>query len=46
MRILADENIDYPVIKKLRENGLEVLSIMDLHQGENDNFVLDVAQKA
>ena len=45
MRILADENIDYPVVRKLRDSGLEVFSIMDLHQGENDNFVLSVAQK-
>ena len=45
MRILADENIDYPVIRKLREQGFEVLSIMDMHQGEDDNFVLSVANK-
>jgi predicted nuclease of predicted toxin-antitoxin system len=45
MRILADENIDYPVVQKLRANGLEVLSIMDLHQGESDNFVFSVANE-
>lgn len=33
------------VIKKLRESGLEVLSVMDLHQGENNNFVLSEAQE-
>lgn len=43
MRILADENIDYPVVRKLRDKGFEVFSIMDMHQGENDNFVLSVA---
>jgi len=31
MRILADENIDYPVVRKLRDSGFEVLSIMDMH---------------
>lgn len=40
MRILADENIDYPVVRKIRDSGLEVLSIMELYQGENDNFVI------
>ncbi|HEV7379114.1 MAG TPA: DUF5615 family PIN-like protein [Dyadobacter sp.] len=45
MRILADENIDYPVVRKLREKGFEVFSIMDMHQGENDDFVLSVANK-
>ena len=43
MRILADENIDYPIVRKLREHGFEVLSIMDMYQGENDNFVSAVA---
>lgn len=45
MRILADENIDYPVIRNLRELGFEVFSIMDMHQGEDDNFVLSVANE-
>ena len=45
MKILADENIDYPVVIKLRESGFEVLSIMDMHQGENDNFVLSIANQ-
>lgn len=45
MRILADENIDYPVVRKIRDSGLEVLSIMELYPGENDNFVLSVARE-
>ena len=45
MRILADENIDYPAGKNLRGSGFDVLSIMDMHRGENDNFVLSVANK-
>ncbi|MBD2753560.1 DUF5615 family PIN-like protein [Spirosoma validum] len=40
MKILADENVDFPVIYLLRDNGFEVLSIAEDDFGTIDENVL------
>ena len=45
MKILADENIDYPIIKLLREEGFEVFSIFEENRSVNDQTVLEIANQ-
>lgn len=45
MLILADENIDYPVIKNLRERGFEIISILEENPSISDENVLDFSMK-
>jgi predicted nuclease of predicted toxin-antitoxin system len=45
MKILADENIDYPIIKHLRAEGFEIVSIIEDNRGIDDKNVLAVANQ-
>ncbi len=45
MIIVADENIDYALIKELRQRNLQVISIQEENSGINDYNVLDYAFK-
>lgn len=45
MQFLADENIEYPVIRILRSNGVEILAIRDLMKGATDSEILEFAFK-
>lgn len=45
MQFLADENIEYPVIKILRSNNLNVLAVRDLMKGATDSEILEYAFK-
>jgi predicted nuclease of predicted toxin-antitoxin system len=45
MLILADENIDYPVIKTLRKKGFEIISILEEKPSISDENVLDFSIK-
>jgi len=40
MKLVADENIDYPIIVRLRSQGFEVQAIADLAVGAPDEQVL------
>ena len=40
MKLLADENIDRPVVEKLRDKGLEVVSVDEDLKGASDRKVL------
>ena len=44
MRILADENLDGPIVAWLRENGHDVLWIADRWPGLPDDKVIDEAE--
>lgn len=48
MRILADENIDYPIVLGLRDLGFLCDTILEIQQGISDEVVLgkSVAQGA
>lgn len=40
MRIVADENVDRPIIDQLRAAGFEVVAIAEIGQGATDDLVL------
>ena len=43
MRFLADESCDFAVVRALRGEGFDVLSISETHSGVSDEFVLTLA---
>ncbi|MBP7865807.1 MAG: DUF5615 family PIN-like protein [Acidobacteria bacterium] len=44
MRLLADENIPGMLIRALRDNGVDVLWILESHRGDSDRAILDLAR--
>lgn len=46
MRLVADENIDFPLVVALRRVGVEVLSIEESHPGIDDRQVIQIAEAA
>jgi len=36
-KILADENVDFSIVKKLRENGFEVISVLNKYKDALSN---------
>jgi len=45
MHLLADESVDYGIIKNLRSLGIEILSIMEISPGISDQEVLKLANQ-
>jgi predicted nuclease of predicted toxin-antitoxin system len=45
MKLVADESIDFGIIKLLRENKIEVLSIAHVNKGISDIEVLNIANE-
>ena len=45
MKILADENIDLPILDRLRKDGYNVLSIREMQPGMTDEEVINIANK-
>ena len=43
LKILADENVDYQIIKNLRNKGFNVISILENYRGTPDKEVLNLA---
>ncbi len=41
MPILADESVNYKIVKKLRNHGFEVISILEKHPSISDKAVLE-----
>jgi hypothetical protein len=41
MPILADESVNYKIVKELRNNGFEVISILEKHPSISDKAVLE-----
>jgi len=44
LRILADESVDYRIIKALRNKGFEVISILEENPGIPDKDVIGLAK--
>ncbi|ADT84889.1 DUF5615 family PIN-like protein [Thermococcus barophilus] len=44
MKFLADENIPLKVVKKLREEGFDIISITELNPGISDEKVAEISQ--
>jgi predicted nuclease of predicted toxin-antitoxin system len=45
MRFLADESCDFNIVRILRKEGYDVLSIAESHSGYEDEFIMDLAKK-
>lgn len=45
MKFLADESVDFPIVRLLRQNHQDVLSILEDHQSALDDFILNLADK-
>ena len=45
MKLVADESVDFGIIKLLRENKIEVLSIAHQKKGISDIEVLNIANE-
>jgi len=45
VKILADENVDYPIVEQLRGNGHQVWYVVEMEPRISDNAVLDVANR-
>jgi predicted nuclease of predicted toxin-antitoxin system len=43
VKILADENLDGPIVAWLREQGHDVLWAAESHPSKNDAFLIDLA---
>lgn len=44
MKLIADESVDFGIIKKLRIKNFEIISILESHSGISDIEVLEIAQ--
>jgi predicted nuclease of predicted toxin-antitoxin system len=45
VNLLADENIDRPIIDRLRKAGHQVLSVAEMAPGVTDDFIIELANK-
>lgn len=45
MKFVADENIDQPIVTRLRAAGHTVLAIAEMEPGVSDTVVLDIANQ-
>jgi predicted nuclease of predicted toxin-antitoxin system len=45
LKILADENVDFRIVKQLREAGITVLTVVESSSGISDIQVMELALK-
>ncbi|GLV47162.1 hypothetical protein TJA_03360 [Thermus sp. LT1-2-5] len=45
MKVLADEGVDFPIVRRLRRWGLEVLYVAELAPGAKDHEVVALAKE-
>jgi len=45
MKFLADENIPLKVVKRLREDGLDIISVADIQIGMDDEEIAKLSEK-
>jgi len=44
LKILADENVDYRIIKDLRKKGFDIISILEDFRGISDKEIIELAR--
>lgn len=44
LKILADEDVDYRIVRELRKKGFEVVSVLEDYKGVSDKEVLRIAK--
>ena len=45
MKFLADENMDAPIVERLRQDGHEIWYVIEMSPGIDDDTVLDLANQ-
>ena len=45
LKIFADENVDYRIIKYLRNEGFYIISVLEDYRGISDKAVLSLAKE-
>lgn len=45
MNLVANESLDFPIVKALRKEGFSVYSILETHPGADDETVLKIARQ-
>jgi predicted nuclease of predicted toxin-antitoxin system len=45
VKIVADESVDFPIIRKLRENDFEVVAVVEVCPSVSDTEVLQLANE-
>jgi predicted nuclease of predicted toxin-antitoxin system len=45
MKFVADENMDAPIVERLRQDGHEILYVVEMSPGIDDDTVLDLANR-
>ena len=45
MKLMADEGVDKPIVDALRKAGFDVAYILESHQGAEDDYILNLANK-
>ncbi|MCD6167049.1 DUF5615 family PIN-like protein [bacterium] len=45
MRFLADESCDFAVVRSLRAEGYDVLSVLEACPGAEDRYVMELAER-
>ena len=45
VKILADENVNYNIVKHIRQHGIDIISILELKRGVSDLEVIKLASK-
>lgn len=45
MKVLADENVDRPIVEQLRQSGYQVWYIAEMEPGIPDDSILDLANQ-
>jgi len=45
LRIVADENVDYRIMKYLRNEGFNVISVLEDYRGISDKAVLSFSKE-
>jgi len=45
LKILADESVDFRIVKELINKGFEVISVLRSYQGASDKKVLELARE-
>jgi len=44
LKIIADESVDFRIVKKLRDEGFDTISVLEEYRGISDSKVIDIVQ--
>ena len=44
LKLIADESVDYRIVKKLRENKFDVISVHEKYRGMKDKKIIEITK--